>query len=219
MKLLGLWILIFGFGVAGEVAKFDTAGTQLEPLGWKLINARPVAPFRWEVHDDKAAPFSPKVLVLTSHERDRKIPSLAIFEKVDLRDGDISMDFRLDPNKRTQTVGILFRYRDPKNYYLANASADASTVSLVRVHDGVTTALTPVNASKLHLCLLPHSINAQDWNLMRVRIRGPKIVFFLGHRKLLEARDDTFTGSGKTGIWSRGDTVAYFDHFRVDKKN
>lgn len=220
MKLLGLWLLIFGIGASAEVAKFDARGPESVPQGWKLVNARPVAPFRWEVQEDsKAAPFSGKVLVLTSHEKNRHVPSLAIFEKVDLRDGDVSLDFRLDPNKRTQAVGILFRYRDPKNYYLANASADASMVSLVRVQDGKTTPLTPVNASKLHLCLLPHRIDAQDWNLMRVKIRGPRIAVFLGHRKLMEAVDETFTGTGKTGIWSRGDTVAYFDHFRVDKKN
>ena len=222
MKVLGLSFLILGIGCSlqagSEVASFDARGPEMVPLGWKLVNARPAAPVRWEVHDDKAAPFSPKVLVLTSHQKDRRMPSLAIFEKVDLRDGDVSMDFRLDPKKRTQTVGIVFRYRDPQNYYLANASADASMVSLVRVQDGVTTPLTPVSPS-LHLCLLPHRITAQDWNLMRVKIRGPKISFFLGHRKLMEARDNTFTGSGKTGIWSRGDTVAYFDHFRVDKRN
>ena len=219
MKLLALWFLIFGIGAGSEIAKFDARGPELVPQGWQLVNARPVAPFRWEVRDDdKAAPFSRKVLVLTSHEKDRHVPSLAIFQKVDLRDGDVSLDFRLDPNKRTQTVGILFRYRDPKNYYLANASADASMVSLVRVQDGKTTPLTPVTP-KLHLCLLPHHIAAQEWNLMRVKIRGPRIVVFLGHRKLMEAVDETFTGSGKTGIWSRGDTVAYFDHFRVDKKN
>ena len=223
MKLLGFSLLIFGlqFGAQGgtEVASFDARGPEQAPLGWKLVNARPVAPVRWEVHNDQKAPFSPKVLVLTSHQRDRRAPALAIFEKVDLHDGDVSMDFKLDPNKRSQTVGILFGYRDPQNYYLANASADASMVSLVRVQAGVTTPLTPVSPGLMHFCLLPHHIMAQDWNLMRVRIRGPRIAFFLGHRKLMEARDDSYTGSGKTGIWSRGDTVAYVDNFRVDKKN
>ncbi len=223
MQRVALAVLMFGtqFALSGgtEVASFDARGPEQVPLGWKLVNARPLAPVRWEVHDDKAAPFSPKVLVLTSHQKDRRAPSLAIFEKVDLHDGDVSMDFRLDPKKRTQTVGILFRYRDPKNYYLANASADASMVSLARVEDGKTTLLTPVSPGMLHFCVLPHHVTAQDWNVMRVRIRGARIALFLGHRKLMEARDDSYTGSGKTGIWSRGDTVAYFDHFRVDKKN
>jgi len=38
------------------------------------------------------------------------------------------------------------------------------------------------------------------------------------HRRILEGRDDSFTGSGKVGLATVGDSVVYFDDFRVNPK-
>jgi hypothetical protein len=40
------------------------------------------------------------------------------------------------------------------------------------------------------------------------------VVFFNGER-LFEAEDRTFTGAGKTGLWTKADSVTYFDDFTV----
>jgi hypothetical protein len=38
---------------------------------------------------------------------------------------------------------------------------------------------------------------------------------YVDHRRILQAWDATFSGSGKVGLWTVGDSVTYFDDFRV----
>jgi hypothetical protein len=42
---------------------------------------------------------------------------------------------------------------------------------------------------------------------------------FLGNRRLFEAAGNSIAQAGKTGLWTKGSTVASFDDFRIDKKN
>ncbi len=219
MQLTSVLIVLVGLASGAELTTFDASKTGTTPPGWMLINSKPVAPFRWEVRDDHSAPSRPNVLALTSREKDRHIPSLAVFQRADVHDGDVSVDFRLDTKQRTQTVGIVFRYQDPRNYYLANASADTGSLSLLKVQDGKAMPLLRADARKPGICEVPHNIDGKSWNIMRVKFRGAKFVLYLDHRKMLEAADQTFARSGKTGVWSRGDTAAFFDNFKVDKKN
>ena len=219
MPILSWCVLMLGFFGATQITNFDASRTGVSPPGWTLINTRPVAPFRWEVRDDRSAPSRPNVLALTSREKDRRVPSLAVFQKADLRDGDVSVDFRLDVKQRSQTVGVLFRFQDPRNYYLAAASADTGSLSLLKVKDGKISPLLRADVHKPGTCEVPHHIDGQNWNIMRVHFSGPRFVLYLDHRKMLEAADDTFAGAGKAGVWSRGDTVAFFDNFKIDKKD
>jgi hypothetical protein len=43
-------------------------------------------------------------------------------------------------------------------------------------------------------------------------------VFFDGN-KIMDVEDDTFTAAGKTGLWTKADSVTWFDDFQIDKKN
>jgi hypothetical protein len=42
----------------------------------------------------------------------------------------------------------------------------------------------------------------------------PFIVYFNGEQAF-ETEDQTFTKAGKTGLWTKGDSVTYFDDFTV----
>jgi hypothetical protein len=36
--------------------------------------------------------------------------------------------------------------------------------------------------------------------------------------KLFDVMDSTFTGSGKAGLWTKADSVTYFDDFSLEKR-
>jgi len=38
---------------------------------------------------------------------------------------------------------------------------------------------------------------------------------FLNGERLFETEDPTFTKAGKTGLWTKADSVTYFDEFTV----
>jgi hypothetical protein len=62
-------------------------------------------------------------------------------------------------------------------------------------------------------------VDDREWNVIRVKFRGPRILLFFGHRKLIDTMDNTIDAPGKTGLWTRADTVAYFDNFRIDRRD
>jgi len=35
----------------------------------------------------------------------------------------------------------------------------------------------------------------------------------------MEVEDKTFTGAGKTGFWTKADSVTHFDDFVIERKN
>jgi hypothetical protein len=53
---------------------------------------------------------------------------------------------------------------------------------------------------------------------LKVSVRGRRFQVYVNHRRILQGFDDTFSNSGKVGLWTVGDSVTYFDDFRVYPK-
>jgi hypothetical protein len=63
-----------------------------------------------------------------------------------------------------------------------------------------------------------HEMTLNGWSILKVWVRGNRFQVFMDHRRILQGQDDTFTGTGKVGLWTVGDSVTYFDDFRVNAK-
>jgi hypothetical protein len=173
---------------------------------------------RWEIRLDSTAPSRPNVLAQVSGAAvDSEFP-LAIFDKVICRDGDLSVKFKIASGpRRVKTAGIVWRYQDPRNYYLLHFSVDEKNIVLFRVENGQTHAI-PVSGARPGTFGIAHDLKAGQWYVAKVIFRGTGIRVFFGNRQLFQATDDTLDVPGKTGVWTRGGTIASFDDFRIDKK-
>lgn len=163
------------------------------------------------VQADLSAPTRPYVFAQTSSHSGRQDFHLALFDKKVCRDGDLSVDLKLVSGKWEQSAGLVWRFEDTANYYFALASADKDRVGIYRKANNVVSLLAHASVT--------HRIDDKEWNLLKIIFRGSHFTLFFGHRKLVEAVDNTFSTPGKTGLWTKGDTIAYFDNFRIDKKN
>ena len=47
---------------------------------------------------------------------------------------------------------------------------------------------------------------------------GNKIICYYDGVKKIEATDDTFKDAGKVGLWTKSDSVTYFDDLKVTAK-
>ncbi len=52
----------------------------------------------------------------------------------------------------------------------------------------------------------------------RVVATGNLFEVFVNGQKLYEVGDDTFTDAGKVGLWTKADSVTYFDDLRIVAK-
>ncbi len=209
--LLGLWLVFGLFGGTAETINFDSARPGYIPSGWSVTSTTDLKPGHWMVQADISAPTRPYVFAQTSSHAGRQDFHLALFDKKVCRDGDLSVDLKLVSGKWEQSAGLIWRFENTANYYFALASADKDRVGIYRKANNVVSLLAHASAS--------HRIDDKEWNLLKVVFRGSHFTLFFGHRKLVEANDGTFSTPGKTGLWTKGDTIASFDNFRIDKKN
>ena len=205
-------LLVFGFVFGGaETVTFDAAKPGFIPPGWSVTSTSTLKAGRWQVQMDKTAPSRPNVFAQLSNHSGKQDYTMALFEKSPCKDGDLSVDMKLVSGKFEQSGGVVWRFQDTANFYFALASADKDSVGIYKKMNNEVSLLAHAS--------VPHQIDDKEWNLLKVSFRGPRFTLFFGHRKLIDAQDAEMPKSGKTGIWTKADTIAYFDNFRIDKKN
>jgi hypothetical protein len=209
MKALAWLFSISLLAPAGKVINFDAFPLGKTPPGWTVsMTDTGVAP-RWEVVKDRTAPTQPNVLAQVSTDNSHERFPMAIFDGAKLRDADVSVRLKPVSGRGGQAGGLVWRYRDANNYYLARANALENNVAVYKVENG---RRIPLKASVNHL-ILPNS-----WCILKVSVRGNKFQVFLDHRRILQGQDQTFTAAGKVGLWTLDDSVTYFDDFRIYPK-
>jgi hypothetical protein len=196
---------------------FDSTQPGEPPAGWTSSLTNPGAPPRWIVLHDPNAPSRPNVLAQDSKDAPRFSFPLCLFDKVTCLDGDVSVKLKIISGRDGQDAGVVFRAADANNYYLVRASAREHNIALFRVADAHLVPL-PVKGSPAGPVGVLHAIRIGDWNLMRVTYRGDQVTVYFNHRKVFDAIDRWPKTPGRSGLWTKADTVAYFDDFRIDKK-
>ena len=93
-------------------------------------------PPRWVVLEDPSSPAGSKVLAETSRDRTNDRFPLAVLDGVTARDAVLSVRFSPVDGRVDQAAGLVLRYRDARNYYIARANALEDNVRLYRVVDG-----------------------------------------------------------------------------------
>jgi hypothetical protein len=206
------------FGWGAETVNFDSFKVGEPPPGWTEAMTNTGRPPRWVVHPDASAPSRPNVLAQLSTDRTPYRFPICVYDKIVCRNGDLSVKFKLISGHTEQSAGLVWRYQDHNNYYVVRVNAVADSIVLSKVERGNSQpiSLTGVGPKTFGV---RHNIELHEWNILRVVFRDDRIMVYFDHRKIFEARDKTFMLAGKTGVWTKGDTIAYFDDFRIDKKN
>jgi hypothetical protein len=206
------------FGLAGITVNFDNLKPTSFPPWWTAATTRPQEAARWEVRRDSTAPSRPNVFAQISGLTNDSEYALAVFDKVICRDGEVSVKFKIAANvRRVKTAGIVWRYQDPRNYYLLHFSIDQQNIVLFRVENGQTHPIS-VRGGKPGAFGVSHDLRTDQWYVAKVIFHGDSIRVLFGNRQLFDAVDDSLNTPGKTGLWTRGGTEASFDDFRIDRK-
>lgn len=212
------WLFTFGLvASSGYVINFDNAPLGKTPLGWTIPATNHGTSPRWEIRKDPSARTQPYVFAPVGSDPHEQGFSLAILNAMSLRDGDISVRFKPVSGQDDQGGGLVFRYRDERNYYLVRADARNRQVSVYRVENGRTIPIQPrgLPASTFGV---KHNILPNTWSILKISVRGSWFQVYVNHRRILQADDSASPSSGKVGLLTVNDSVTYFDDFRVYPK-
>jgi hypothetical protein len=160
---------------------------------------------KWLVMADPSAPSKPNVVAQTSTDQtDYRFP-LLIADEGSFRDLDLSVRFKAVAGSIDRAGGVVFRLRDPNNYYIVRANALENNYRLYHVVSGRRSQFAGAN----------FKVTSGEWHELRIEAVGNKIACYYDGSKKIEATDDTFKDAGKVGLWTKADSVTYFDDLKV----
>ena len=189
-----------------ETINFDRAASRSVPAGWTVAMTHQGGPPKWEVLEDNSAPSKPNVLAQISNDRTAARFPLAIWNGTGIRDGTLEVTFKALSGVVDQGAGLVWRYQDPNNYYIVRANVLEDNVVLYKVQNGERVSLLPKGAVS-NTYGVKHKVPKQVWTTLRVDFHGRMFSVSLDGQKLFEVDDSTFTGAGKTGLWTKSDSV------------
>lgn len=172
---------------------------------------------KWEVLKDDTAPSKPNALAQTSTDRTGGRFPLAVYERANLTDGAVSVSFKPVSGSGDQAAGIVWRYKDPNNYYIVRANALEDNVVLYKVEGGTRVSLAP-KGTPSNTYGAKHPVPERTWSTLRVEFQGSRFSVLFDGKKIMEVEDNTFAGAGRVGLWTKADSVTYFDDFRIEPK-
>ena len=187
---------------------FDLDKTGEIPSGFHGAKTGQGTEGRWAVTADSTAPSKPNVVAQTSRDRtDYRFP-LLIADQGSFKDLDISVKFKAVEGEVDRAGGLVFRLKDANNYYIVRANALEDNYRLYHV----------LNGSRRQFAGANFKVTSGEWHELRVEAVGNKSICYYDGAKKIEATDDTFKDTGKVGLWTKADSLTYFDDLKVVAK-
>ncbi|MDB5825617.1 MAG: hypothetical protein JWR21_4321 [Herminiimonas sp.] len=196
--LIGVGLLMLATDAISQVANFNADAVGKPPVGW-TCGATGLGSPRWSVTSDASAPTPPNVL---KQDGVATYPWCVKNDAV-ATDGIVEVKFKPISGKEDQAGGVVWRWKDGANYYVARANALENNVSLYYTVNGARRTIEYKDA--------PVAPNA--WHTLRVVYKGDLIQVSLDGKLTITAEDRHITGPGKAGVWTKADSVTLFDDF------
>ena len=123
----------------------------------------------------------------------------------DFRQGEISLRFKPIDGRIDQGAGILFNLQPNGDYLTLRANALENNLVLWKFERGKRSSVKWIRNTPTP---------TRQWQELKLVVDGSVVKGFLNGKLYLEHTLETSV-SGKVGVWSKADSVVYFDDFRV----
>jgi hypothetical protein len=181
-----------------ETDNFDAHARGVAPEGWTCGVTGRGTP-TWTVDADPSAPSAPNVL----RQSGSGTFPWCVKTRVSLADGFVEVKFKPERGKEDRAGGIIWRWKDGDNYYVARGNALENNVSLYYTANGKRNTVKYVDAP------VPGNV----WHTLRVEFSGTRIKVLLDGKAYIEQEDSHIPGPGAVGVWTKADSVTAFDDF------
>jgi hypothetical protein len=207
-RIVTLILIAFGVAAAQESAKtWDFQGDKVDepPAGFTFGKTGGGRPGKWVVRADPSAPAGDHVLAqIDTDDTDYRFP-VAVADAPVLKDLRLEVHCKPVSGKTDEACGLVFRYQDENNYYVTRANALEDNVRLYHV----------VKGRRREFAGWRGKVAKQTWHTLAVEARGNQFQVFYDGQRVMDAKDDTFKDAGKVGLWTKADSVTYFDALSV----
>jgi hypothetical protein len=181
-----------------ETENFDQVTPGTLPPDWICGVTGKGSPV-WKVEADASAPSPPNVL---KQSGSGTFP-WCVKKSVSIADGYVEVKFKPLGGREDQAGGVVWRWKDGDNYYIARANALEGNVSLYHTEKGRRMTIKYVDAP----------VATAQWHALRVEFAGRSIKVLLDGKQYIALDDEHISGAGAIGVWTKADSVTAFDDF------
>jgi hypothetical protein len=186
--------------------RFGKSDVGKVPPGWKADKTGKGEGSVWKVVADETAPSKSGFALAQTAESPGSVFNLCVAEDTKYKDVEVSVAFKAMRGKQDQGGGIVWRYQDADNYYVARMNPLEDNYRVYKVVAGKRIQLETKEDLK---------VPVNEWHHLKITMKGDHVECFLDGKKQLDAKDGTITKAGKVGLWSKADAQTHFDDFKV----
>jgi hypothetical protein len=200
--------LVFGGLPSAQTTNFEPTQSDVGklPAGWNVAHTGTGEGSVWKVVADDTAPSKSGYVLAQTAESPSKFFNLCVADKPSVRDIALCVGFKAVKGKEDQGGGLVWRYQDADNYYIARMNPLEDNFRVYKVIAGKRIQLGTKEGLK---------VPAGEWHTLSIKQVGDKIECSLDGTKYLEAIDTAITAAGKVGLWTKADAQTHFDGLRV----
>ena len=184
--------------IHAEVENFDAITEGRLPDGW-TTGVTGSGRANWVVTADGSAPSKPHVLM----QKGNATFAWCVRNGVAFENGFVEVRFKPVSGREDQAGGVVWRWKNGDNYYVARANALENNVSLYHTTHGRRSTIKYVYAP----------VAAGEWHSLRVDFERASIKVALDGATYIDESDIHLIGPGSVGMWTKADSVTAFDDF------
>jgi hypothetical protein len=200
----GIAMTALASSVCAATVNFDEHRAGSLPADWSGGVTGGGSP-RWTIETDASAPSAPNVL----KQSGKGTYPWCVKKDASLADGFVEVKFKPIAGREDQAGGVVWRFKDGANYYVARANALENNVSLYYTEGARRKTIKYVDAP----------VATQQWHQLRVEFRGSNIRVLLDGQERINVDDNHINGPGAVGVWTKADSVTAFDDFAYGTAN
>jgi hypothetical protein len=187
-----------------RVISFGTTRLGELPEGFHAARTGRGAPASWTVLEDASAPAGRVFAQTSTDQTDYRFP-LAVYDGVTASDVEVTVGFKAVAGRVDRAGGIAVRFAGPDDYYVLRANALEDNVNFYRVVHGSRRQIHGVNAK----------VTSGQWHTLSLRSVGDQFTIGFDGATLFTTTDRTFPGPGKVALWTKADSITYFDSLTI----
>jgi hypothetical protein len=209
--LAGVVAMVSAFAVAGDAIAPAAAETLRRVLASPLVDegsgpdgCTPAlsglgGPVVWEVRLERLL-LDGKALVETSRQADPNRYPLCIADLPVAKNAEVELSFVIHAGVLARAAGLVLRFADPQDYYVAEADALDDKVRLSRV----------VNGERREIRARAVALAVAQAQTLKVKAVEASFSVFLDGKFLFETHDSGIATPGRFGVASRADSATGF---------
>lgn len=202
--------LIAGVAMAAEEPlRLSLAQSDLGklPIGWLEAKTGDAPGSVWKVVADPTAPSKSGLALAQTAKGPSPLYNLCVAVRSHFgRNLHLKVSQRAIDGEIDQGGGLVWLYKDAKNYYITRYNPLEDNFRVYYVKDGKRIQLATKEDLKL---------DGKAWHTIEVIHKGDAITCTLEGKIKLEVKDSTFTEAGKVGLWTKADARTHFDGFEA----